>query len=107
MEAVTAAFNQEKALEGAFSVIVLLRRLIVNSTNIYLLSAAAAPAPAAVPAGAAVALAPQPQLLLGGGLLLLPGLHLPPPLLHSQDQARWVQMQLSTFNSYSALKILF
>ena len=67
--------------------IVQLRRLIVYSTNIYLLSAAAAPAPAAVPAGAAVALAPQPQLLLGGGLLLLPGLHLSPPLLHSEDQA--------------------
>ena len=34
MKVVVAAFNQEKALVGAFSVNVRLRRLIVNSTNI-------------------------------------------------------------------------
>ena len=33
MKAVVAAFNQEKALVGAFSVIVQLCRLIVNSSN--------------------------------------------------------------------------
>ena len=33
MKAVVAAFNQEKALVGAFSVIVQLRRLIVNSST--------------------------------------------------------------------------
>ena len=33
MKAVVATFNQEKALEGAFSVIVQLRRLIVCSTT--------------------------------------------------------------------------
>ena len=33
MRAVVTAFNQEKALVGAFSVIVQLRRLIVYSTN--------------------------------------------------------------------------
>ena len=33
MKAVVAAFNQEKALVGAFSVIVQLRRLIVYSTS--------------------------------------------------------------------------
>ena len=34
MKAVVAAFNQEKALVGAFSVIVQLHRLIVNSTSV-------------------------------------------------------------------------
>ena len=34
MKAVVAAFNQEKALVGAFSVIVQLHRLIVYSTNL-------------------------------------------------------------------------
>ena len=34
MKAVVAAFNQEKALGGAFSVIVQLRRLIVYSTTL-------------------------------------------------------------------------
>ena len=33
MKVVVATFNQEKALEGAFSVIVQLRRLIVCSTT--------------------------------------------------------------------------
>ena len=33
MKAVVGAFNQEKALVGAFSVIVQLRRLIVYSTT--------------------------------------------------------------------------
>ena len=33
MKAVVAAFNQEKALVGVFSVIVQLRRLIVNCTK--------------------------------------------------------------------------
>ena len=33
MKAVVAAFNQEKALVGSFSVIVQLHRLIVYSTN--------------------------------------------------------------------------
>ena len=33
VKAVVAAFNQEKALVGAFSVIVQLQRLIVHSTN--------------------------------------------------------------------------
>ena len=36
MKAVVATFNQEKALVGAFSVIVQLRRLIVNSSSIHL-----------------------------------------------------------------------
>ena len=35
MKAVVAAFNQEKALVGAFSVIVQLHRLIVYSTNCF------------------------------------------------------------------------
>ena len=35
MKVVVAAFNQEKALEGAFSVIIHDRRLIVYSTRIY------------------------------------------------------------------------
>ena len=33
VKALVAAFNQEKALVGAFSVILQLRRLIVNSTS--------------------------------------------------------------------------
>ena len=35
MKAVVAAFNQEKALVGAFSVIVQLHRLIVYGTNLF------------------------------------------------------------------------
>ena len=40
MKAVVAAFNQEKALVGAFSVIVQLHRLIVYSTILLLLCSA-------------------------------------------------------------------
>ena len=43
VKALVASFNQEKALVGAFSMIVQLRRLIVNSTN--LVSGSPAPAP--------------------------------------------------------------
>ena len=35
MKALVSAFNQEKTLVGAFSVIVQLRRLIVYSTKLY------------------------------------------------------------------------
>ena len=38
MKAVVGAFNQEKAVVGAFSVIVQLCRLIVNSSNLSTLS---------------------------------------------------------------------
>ena len=37
MKALVGAFNQEKALVGAFSVIVQLHRLIVNRSSLYVI----------------------------------------------------------------------
>ena len=56
----TDAFNQEKALVGAFAVIVQLHRLIVYSTNVAPCSTFATQPPAG-PGAAAVA-APTPHL---------------------------------------------
>ena len=66
MKALVGAFNQEKALVGAFSVIVQLHRLIVCSTNINLV---------------------QPHNVIKITLLIVP------MLLHSH-QAAWTRHQM-------------
>ena len=66
MKAVVAAFNQEKALVGAFSVIVQFHRLIVCCTNINLV---------------------QPHNVIKITLLIVP------MLLHSH-QAAWTRHQM-------------
>ena len=68
MKAVVAAFNQEKALVGAFSVIVKLRRLIANSSSGKGDSEAAAGCTCA--AVYPVAAPPAPHFLLVGNYLV-------------------------------------
>ena len=87
MKAVVAVFNQEKALEGAFSVIVQLNRLIVYST---VLEAGGVGEPGA---GPRVALQPALPPLLA---LLVPPLH--PPVLEPDLHLTKCQLELFNFD---------